>query len=98
MVVGNGSSKPSLAGTTALNPRRWYHLVVTRDGAAVAVYLDGKPEVAGTLVEGPAVTSLGVGGEPGSVSSFEGKVDEVAVFDRVLSAAEAAALHTAFRE
>lgn len=99
LLVGNGSQSSNLAGRTTLDAKRWYLLVVVRTGGGIEVYLDGKREISGKL-PGPPLQgkSIRIGGDPGSSASFEGKVDEVAVFDRALSAEEVAGLQTAFRK
>ena len=65
-----------------------------RDRGQVAIYLDGKtePEIRGQDTQSPkrALKSLLVGGSENSPASFEGKIDEVALFDRALGAPEIA--------
>nr|MDQ3624156.1 HEAT repeat domain-containing protein [Verrucomicrobiota bacterium] len=63
-----------------------------RQGRKVAVYLDGKPEpeISGEAEPGQG-EHLSFGGTVESAFRFEGKLDEVAVFDRALSASEVAA-------
>ncbi len=66
-------------------PKTWKHLVLVRDGEQVTVYLDGTlaPDaITGTLPAGPKKITLAVG--------FEGKLDEVAIYDRALTPAEIA--------
>jgi hypothetical protein len=68
---------------------------LVRDGRSLKVHLDGdlKPEIAGDVVGTPttglAWFSIGTRGD--DVSHFEGKLDEVALYDRALDAAEVAA-------
>ena len=63
-------------------------------GQRVTVYLDGNvnPEIdrSGTInpVKGPI--RLSIGGRNNGESGFEGKIDEVAVYDRALAADEIA--------
>ena len=83
-----------LSGKTAISPRTWHHVVLTRSGSRVTVYLDGnsKPEIAGTanvIPESPHVTFF-LGSRHDRDSSLEGKIDEVALYDRPLSSAEVA--------
>ena len=90
---GDTSTK-TLAGTTELAPKTWHHLALVRDRGRVAIYLDGKtePEVSGEVAADPKhnLKSLLVGGSEKSFASFEGKIDEVALYDRALNAAEIA--------
>jgi hypothetical protein len=81
-------------GRIALAFRRWHHVVLVREGAKVRVFLDGNsvPELEGT-VEGTlaaAAAAVFVGGRSDNSSNFEGRLDEVAVFDRALSPVEIA--------
>ncbi|MBD3404116.1 hypothetical protein GF420_14590, partial [candidate division GN15 bacterium] len=78
----------------------WTHVAATYDGSTVAIYLDG------TLIDSRAtsITSLGNNAEPytigwtsdlswGSNNYFNGRIDEVAVFDRALSPGEVQAMY-----
>jgi hypothetical protein len=83
-----------LMGTTGIAPRTWHHVLLLRDGEGVTVYLDGRPEITG---KAPAARPEGaerlyIGGGPDPGRRFEGKVDEVVVFDRVLAPAEVATM------
>ena len=85
----NGNQKKTrLDGRTMLGLRTWHHVVLTRRGQRVEVYLDGRLEIAGeadwTLPVG--VPAVFLGGRGDHVANFEGKLDEVAVYDRVLTA------------
>jgi hypothetical protein len=91
--TGDGRVAP-LVGRIALAFRRWHHVVLVREGAKVRVFLDGNsvPEMEGT-VEGTlaaAAAAVFVGGRSDNASNFEGRIDEVAIFDRTLSPAEIA--------
>jgi hypothetical protein len=83
-----------LAGTTKIVPRTWHHVVLVRDGKKVTVYLDGQstPEISGEVAVGhPAgVGEVFLGGRSDRNAGWEGKIDEVAVYNRALSAEEAA--------
>lgn len=68
------------AGSTAIEPGTWAHLALVRDGPRISVYLNGRAELSGNteLGNGPGGLRIGAG--------FEGRIDEVAVFDRPLPA------------
>ncbi|MHC1766945.1 MAG: LamG-like jellyroll fold domain-containing protein [Verrucomicrobiia bacterium] len=85
-----GPEHACLTGMMEMPVKTWSHLVFTRDGEEVTVYLNGKPEIMGTapLFDPGAVNTLFVGGREDHVDTFEGKLDEVAVYDRPLGAAE----------
>ena len=66
--------------------RKWRRLALICDGQRAAVYVDDdlNPEVAAEVVG--TTGDVFVGGE--GAESFEGKVDEVALYDRTLSPGE----------
>ena len=88
-----------LAGNTVIEPKTWNQAVLVRNGRKITVYLNGnaRPEVEGEfeLATGLAGGQIFLGGRSDSYANFEGKLDEVAVFDRVLSADDVAALYKA---
>ena len=91
---GDVSAK-ALVGTTEITPKTWHHLALVRDRGQVVIYLDGKtePEIIGLAEVDPkrGLKSLFVGGgTENDPASFEGKIDEVALFDRSLAAEEIA--------
>jgi hypothetical protein len=82
--------------------KRWYHLALVRDGPTLKVYLDGRAVLSERRLDSPdtdptAPVPLTVGGSSEPNSGFEGKVDEVSIFDRALTAGEVAALYAAFK-
>ena len=87
----------TVAGSTSIEPRTWHHIVVVRERGFVTVYLDGNrtPEIAGQL-QAPASAPAGIwvaGDDP--VASFEGRISEIAAFNRSLTAREAARQYAA---
>jgi len=76
-------------------PASWHHLVVTfAPNASVAIFLDGT--LATSLAGVPPITfsavSMRIGCRADDANYFDGLVDEVRVYDRVLTAAEITAL------
>lgn len=96
LVFANGGSdvSQSLAGRTDLALRTWYHVALVRDGKRAAVYLNGNPvpEIMGEIDSGvrPDSQTVFLGGRSDNVANFEGKLDEVALYDRSLGPAEIA--------
>lgn len=93
VVHAGGKAQSSLTGATVIAPKTWNHVALVREGSKFRVYLNGRPtpEIAGDLAQtaGPSQSLLfGTCGD--SSSTFEGKLDEVAVYSRALSAAEIA--------
>ncbi len=83
-----------LFGEAVIHPKTWHHLVLARDGRDVTVYLDGRRtgDLAGrSMIEFPSGASeVLIGGGHDSPATFEGRIDEVAIYDRALSADEVA--------
>ena len=91
----NGNLRgPQLVGRTPLEWRAWHHLVLTRDRGHVRVHLDGlaEPELEGVFLHAVDVgdSSIFIGGRSDGKFGFEGKIDEVAVYARVLTPREIA--------
>lgn len=80
------------------SPGRWYHLVGTYDGTAIKLYVDGT--LIGSRAASGAVADYGspllIGGfanrNSPSIDFTPGMIDEVAIFDRALSASEIQAI------
>lgn len=76
-----------LEGTREIGLRTWNHVVFVRDGARVAVYLNGKhrPDITGTAAASGTQSGLLIGGTEDRSANFEGRIDEVAVYGRALA-------------
>ena len=92
---GGGDVSASLVGRTDLALKTWHHAMLVRDGKRVTVFLNGdpEPEIQGEIEPGlrPDSPQMFFGGRSDNVANFEGKLDEIAVYTRALSAAEASA-------
>lgn len=84
---------PTLVGKSELALKDWHHLVLVRAGRKVTVHLDGEanPEISGETRPAAQAAPLYFGGDADSPFRFEGRLDEIAVFDRALSTDEMAA-------
>jgi uncharacterized repeat protein (TIGR03806 family) len=80
-------------GTTSVNNGQWHHVVVTRAQASgeMKVYVNGTQEAAvngstSILDQNPVIS---IGASPGSAAnSYNGELDEIRLYTRVLAAAE----------
>jgi len=90
------SGQPPLIGKTDLRLKGWHCVVLARAGRTVAVYLDDSttPEISGEARDAHG-RELFFGGSADNLFGLEGKLDEVAVFDRALTGADAAQFHRA---
>jgi hypothetical protein len=68
----------------------WHHVALVRDGSTVTVYLDARPEPELTARIDPPSTgdTLWIGGRSDGQFGFEGRIDEVAIYPRALTAQE----------
>ena len=79
-----------------LKPKNWYHVVGTFDGEKIQIYLDGKLEGEKDVPKnGPVMVwndnNIEIGGRPDTndgANLYKGMLDELAVYDRALTAAE----------
>ena len=83
------SNEDVAIGKTSLQRWMWHHVVYVRQGDRLRVYLNGneEPEIE---MESSAdcvqnLSSLYLGGKSNSDFNFEGRLDEIGVFDRALS-------------
>jgi hypothetical protein len=97
----NGSGSTAATGATALSAGTWYHIGVVYNGTDIRVYVDGSLDTNGA--SNPATYSSGIhsgiapfrlGVHGGSIWLYDGLMDEVAIFDRALSAAEISSIYT----
>ncbi|MEX0728351.1 MAG: neutral/alkaline non-lysosomal ceramidase N-terminal domain-containing protein [Planctomycetaceae bacterium] len=84
----------AVAGKTEIPRWEWQHVVFVRNEGRIQVYLNGELEID---TEAPAIFPDGfdrffLGGRSDNDSNWEGRLDEIAVFDRSLSAEEVAKL------
>ncbi|MFT5579272.1 MAG: MSHA biogenesis protein MshQ [Paraglaciecola psychrophila] len=92
---GNGSSATS---STVVSDSSWHHVVMTRDSAsgAVQVFVDGALEDSKSSATGDVSTifsSIGRIENSYSSESFSGKLDEVLIFDSVISASDVSTIY-----
>ncbi len=95
LIFLHGSDPATIvAGKTEIPRWEWRHVVLVRDGEAVRVYLNGSLEIETTAAAGfPAgFDRVFIGGRSDRLESWEGRIDEVAIFDRPLTSAEVAQL------
>jgi hypothetical protein len=90
-VVPTASSQPSEArGTSQLAVNAWSHLAATYDGTTLRLYVNGV-QVATRAMTAPLLTSSGalrLGGNSVWGEYFQGRLDEVRLYNRALTAAE----------
>ena len=77
-----------LTGKTQLERWKWYQVAVVRRGTIVTLLLNGEVEASGAVSGTNTAKDLFVGGRSDNQDNWEGRIDEVAVFDRALTLRE----------
>ena len=90
-----GGSETVLDHTAPLPANRWVQVAVTLSGDTASLYLDGSLLISGSMPPNPAdiLAANFWLGRSHSDTYFDGFLDEVAVFDRALSATDIAAVY-----
>jgi glucose/arabinose dehydrogenase len=82
----------------AIEASQWQHVVLVRNGATRQMrgYKNGVLALSSSYPAAPGTSSyaLNIGRNPGGVDRFRGWLDEVRIYDRVLSESEIRALYT----
>jgi hypothetical protein len=85
-------SAKNVVGRTVIKRWTWNHVVLIRDGDDVRVYLNGTttPEISAKVSAefSKRLAQLYFGGRTDNDSNWEGRLDEIAVFDRALTPQE----------
>ncbi len=102
LVLARGDDRNKIvSGGTEIGLRTWHHIALVCQQQRVSIFLDGNSEpevsieVSAKVHGGPC--ELIIGGSSDGSFNFEGKIDEVALFDRALSVREIAQHYRAAR-
>ena len=100
VAFGVGNPDTTIVSTQGISDNQWHHVVATRDSTsgAMNLYVDGALQASATGPTGPrtAPPVLRIGGLQTGTTFFNGLIDDVQLYDRVLNGAEAAWLAAAF--
>ena len=92
----NGPSTSWFTGSTPVDDGQWHHVAATYDGATMSVYvdgnLDGSAPRTGSIQAGTSTVLIGARYDGTNAGNFPGMIDELAIYDRALSAVEIQAL------
>lgn len=93
LVLQGADDAAAVLSGKAVERWTWHHLVVTRNGEKLSVLLDGTPlQIPGTIPAAKGSEQFIFGARSGGGGNFEGRLDEIAVFDRALGEDEIQAL------
>jgi tripartite motif-containing protein 71 len=87
--AGAGSAEEDFAGEAAAPPNTWTHVALTSDGSQAKLYVNG--ELDSSHASLPVRSSDGplrIGGFDGAEEYFDGRIDEVRIYDQVLTAGQ----------
>lgn len=87
----DGTNVPTITSTRTVNDDQWHHLVFSKDGPILSLYIDGKLE--GTTTDTTTTTTtnssnLYFGSRAATAFWFSGSIDSTAIFSRAMSWAE----------
>ena len=96
LVVYQGNlSKGLLTGLARVEPKSWHHVAMVRDGERIRVYLNGnpKPDIDGKFARSypKGHPQFFLGGRNDNFANLQGRLDEVALYDRALTPEEVSA-------
>lgn len=103
MITRGGGSNQNISSTSVIPLTTWKHVVYVRDAATLkqTFYFDGVQDLGGWKSYTPSRVAasnvsvkIGSRGDGGS-NFFKGRIDEVSIFDRALSASEVQAVYSA---
>jgi len=83
----NGDTQ--VTADTALSTGTWYHIGVVRSGSDITFYLDGATD--GTATDGTVLSDIAtliLGTNEVTGLDYDGRLDEIRIYDRALSTAE----------
>ncbi|HAT68843.1 MAG TPA: hypothetical protein DCS20_04500 [Candidatus Yonathbacteria bacterium] len=84
------ATPPDHFSNTALALNRWYHVAIVNNAGSATFYLNGVAD--GTVASAPSFNANTIGGDT-SLETFPGKLDEVRLYNRALSASDVYALY-----
>ncbi len=87
MLLFNDGKRTHL-GKSMVKRWTWHQTALTRKGEDVGVYLDGKLDIEAKAKTKLFAEDVFIGGRNDNQSNWEGRIDEVAIFDRALTPAE----------
>ena len=101
LVYQGNQSKGLLTGLAKVEPKSWHHVVMVREGERIRVYLNGnpKPDIDGKLARSypKSHPQFFLGGRNDNFANLQGRLDEVALYDRVLTPKEIGAHYRAVK-
>jgi hypothetical protein len=95
-VIYDGSARYSVTSTTTVTDDKWHYVVGVRDSANIRIYIDGNVENSTSIPSSANISNsanLFLGRGHSSDWDFNGKIDDVRLYNRALSAGEVGQLY-----
>jgi putative membrane-bound dehydrogenase-like protein len=77
-----------VVGESVIEPKSWHHVVLVHKNGATSVCLDGETEIGTTSKPQGSQHALIFGGDLNNSANLEGRLDEISVYPRALTASE----------
>jgi hypothetical protein len=90
------SGQTIITSTSSVSDNYWHHIVGTWDGSDMKLYIDGSLNVSESMTTSPVSfnsDNAELGRFPSSAAYYNGKIDEVAIWNRALSSEEISRLY-----
>lgn len=94
----SGAGQAQLSNAVITDTTAWYHVIITRTGATVKIYIDGVDETGSAVaLTDPASSTKTIwfGRNHAGTTFFKGILDELRIYNRVLNSQEIARHYTA---
>jgi hypothetical protein len=97
LYFGQATGGDSCRSIRSLNDQEWHHFVAVKNGATATLYIDGLDDTdpIGSVTLTNTATSLYIGADSAGANTFDGELDELAIFPTGLTGADALALYQA---
>lgn len=85
----------AISASSSIGTNAWYHIAATRSGTSTRVYVNGAASGSPATTSAAVATtaSMLIGDRVDGGRAFDGRVDEVRIYNRALTAAEVATLY-----
>lgn len=97
LVDTDGGRYETITTTQIVDPNKWYNIVGVWTGSRLEIYVDGvlqkNTATTGTTARLPSDKIMRIGRDTATIRCFVGNIDEVAIWNKALSAAEIADLY-----
>lgn len=97
IAINKGGTSPQAISSNPINDGQWHHVCVSTSGNSVDIYIDGIDDTDLGSVAGSTsfpTGNLSIGARNNTVANYAGNIDQIRVFDRVLTKQEVAILAT----